>query len=57
VITNNFNINIQFLNSRDFRKNVLYIGTEVVFFSSHLHIKNIMKMSVTFKEMLGTISF
>jgi len=30
VITNNFNTNIHFLNSRDFSKRVLYIGTEVV---------------------------
>ena len=33
VITNNFNINIRFLNSRDFSKRVLYIGTEVVIYN------------------------
>ena len=30
MITNNFNTNINFLNSRDFGKKVIYLGTEVV---------------------------
>jgi len=31
VITNNFNTNIHFLNSRDFGKRVLYTGDEVLY--------------------------
>jgi len=30
MITNNFNTNINFLNSRDIDKKILYIGTEVL---------------------------
>ena len=32
MITNNFNTNIHFLNSRDFSKRVIYIKTEVVLY-------------------------
>ena len=38
MITNNFNTNIHFINSRNFNKRVLYIKTEVVVLNSNTNI-------------------